>query len=205
MREQLRPFEGQLVFIDGRLTEASRRGDRHYFLMRNPHVTPWDGTSAVDLKKPATGVDHLWIDFNSERIEMMKPCFGLTRIRYYTRSNGTVDLGCEPLYHLLDCDKYQIGFHDGRPSPYKQSVEEHITHIDTALTGLDWHGKVMPTHTEPTYCFSRFKTVPWMRRYFKDCKKEVIKYQAAQLKAKARDKGKQRPCRSAGSFADLLR
>jgi len=173
--------------------------------MLNPKINPWDATSAVDLRNPATGVDHLWIDFNDDKVEMMTHCFGLTRIRYYTRSNGTVDLGCEPLYHLLDCDKHQIGFHDGTTSPYKKTIEQHIAHIDTALSAMSWHGKVMPTHTEPTYCFSRFKTVPWMRSYFQDCKDKAIKLQTAQLKAKANDPGKQRPCRSAGSFADLLR
>ena len=205
MRDQLRPFEGQLVFIEGRLTEASRRDDKQYFMMRRPKITPWDGISAVDFRNPATSVDHLWVDLGSGGVQMLQHCFTLTRIRYYTRSNGSVDLGCEPIYHILDFDKYQIDFHDSCHSGYHRQLDEQLHHLNQALSIIDWHGKVMPGHTEPSYGFSRFKTVPWMRRYFKNAQQKALRLQTAQLKAKAGDRGKQRPCRSAGSFADLLR
>lgn len=205
MRDQLRPFEGQLVFVEGRLTEASHRRDKHYFLINRPNITPWDAKSAVDLTKPVTHVDHLWIEMLPGQVEMMNRIFGLTRIRYYTRSDGSVDLGCEPLYSLFDFDSYQASFDAQYRKQHGRAIDEHFSHIEVALKALALHGKTPPGADGPTFAFSRVKSFAAMQRYFKKWEGQVLDAKANYLKAQANAKGARRPCRSAGSFMDLLR
>ena len=94
MRDALRPFEGQLVAWRGHLKEFGHRPGLICFT--NCVVAPWDRNAALNkaIKSPeAIEVDHLWVDVIPDGAERYSRCCAIARVGWYTRADGSVDLG----------------------------------------------------------------------------------------------------------------
>lgn len=101
MRNQLKQFEGQNVVIEGRMTKLIRQpGGLIDICLAVIKVRPVK--SDVPLKEePAIKVDHAWLQGIEEKhLEngglLQKYC-GAARVSYYTRKNGTIDLGFQSI------------------------------------------------------------------------------------------------------------
>ena len=207
MRDQLRPLEGELVFVFGKAAEYSNRDGKDYLCVPKAKIHKWDGYSAVDLRQPpAAMVDHLWVSCSSrDKCKMYQDFFGLTRIRYYVRKDGSVDLGCEPLYYLLDCDKHQDEWHASRRYGASSYGRSDTDHINSALYMCAHQGKPLDEKGVPSYIFSRFKDLSEIWRFYQKWDRRINEQRANFLKAQTNCKSSQRGrCRSAGSFADLM-
>ena len=121
MRDQLRDIEGQLVFIEGRVTSYSNRNGKKYICLQRPLVIPWDGNRALKASAEdqlIEGLDHLWVQTSGhDQIEMMRHVLSCSRVKWYARKDGSVDLGTEPLHTLLNHDKEIERFMDARKAP----------------------------------------------------------------------------------------
>ena len=97
MRHQLEQFEGQLVHFDGYIAKRVQQPeDLHDVCLQSVRVRKFDPTEPVMESKPVK-VDHLWLQgmegSSLYTKELMRPATGLARCGYYTRKNGTIDLG----------------------------------------------------------------------------------------------------------------
>ena len=94
MRDALRPFEGQLVAFSGRLTDFGHRKD--LACMSNCTVAPWDRNASINeaLSQPqAIKVDHFWHTARYQPDARYGRICSIGRVGWYTRADGSVDLG----------------------------------------------------------------------------------------------------------------
>jgi hypothetical protein len=102
-RPELRPLENQLVFVSGRITQWHKNrgpeGKNDDICLSNVRLWTWDRQAAVDLWTiaPTATTEHLWVRGTSGAIasERLAETICVGRISYYTRSDGTADLGLE--------------------------------------------------------------------------------------------------------------
>lgn len=97
MRHQLKQFEGQNVVIIGRMTKRITQPNGTVDIcLAAIEVRPIRSDIALDEIKPVK-VDHAWIqgidEEHLERGDLLIRYCGAATVRYYTRKNGTVDLG----------------------------------------------------------------------------------------------------------------
>lgn len=97
MREELRPLEGQLVIVTGRVNNHQHRPQGHYdTCLRDIEVHPFDPARPAISPNPIQ-LDHLWFleppiisKVGSQKIYM-------GRVSFYTRSDGSLDIGINPI------------------------------------------------------------------------------------------------------------
>ena len=92
-RSQLLPLEGQLVHTSGVVGSICQRNENHYdMVLQNVEVRPIDHSVPLLTIEPVI-VDHLWKIFPPKLFEPGKHLSGLGYVRWYTRTDGTCDLG----------------------------------------------------------------------------------------------------------------
>jgi len=97
MRDELRPLEGQLVIVTGRVNNHQHRPQGHYdTCLRDIEVHPFDPARPAISPNPIQ-LDHLWFleppiisKVGSEKMYM-------GRVSFYTRSDGSLDIGINPI------------------------------------------------------------------------------------------------------------
>lgn len=157
-RPQLIPLEGQLVYSTGRIKDWKRSPDFDDILLINVKLWRWDGQAVVDLQRsPDATADHLWLrcDRGTVAAERLTQTFGIGRIAFYTRADGTYDLGlqakpCTNLDELVAeaqsvyADRYKLG---------TQAMREALKLFTFAFFCACEQGT-------KSYAFSRVKTLP---------------------------------------------
>lgn len=98
-RTQLLALEGQRVIYHGRTTRRITRPDGQWDLcLVNVKVRPYRPDMAM-LDVPAIDVDHVWLrgiePSQVQNGELLRSLEGAATVGWYTRSNGTIDLGLE--------------------------------------------------------------------------------------------------------------
>ena len=216
MRDQLRSLEGQLIFIQGRIKNYSHRNGHRYVCLQRPLVIPWDGNEPLQesfTHKAIEGIEHLWVETSqSDKINMMQHVLSCSRVQWYTRKDGSIDLGTEPLHVLYNHDG-QINdlikareagqFHRNHGDSYFDDQLEFCDVYLDLLTNQGRRGKL----NKPEWIYSQFYSISWLIDWYRGYKAELQSAQkhfnraqrkVAQQVARGR-------CRSAGGFSDLLR
>ena len=92
-RSQLLPLEGQLVHRSGVVGSICQRSENHFdMVLQNVAVRPIDHSVPLLSIEPVI-VDHLWNIFPPKLFDPGKQLSGLGYVRWYTRADGTCDLG----------------------------------------------------------------------------------------------------------------
>ncbi|MEB3361554.1 MAG: hypothetical protein VKI42_05455 [Synechococcaceae cyanobacterium] len=132
-RDCLRPLEGQLVFFQATPAEASRSGDgRRQVLLKGVKVWRFTADQPAGQGQPDAAVDHLWLEVEDDtRIPLLTPCVGLGRVRWYSRRDGSTDLGLSRQLSVdLDVLISQLAQHRGA------SPEALLPRIEAALVAV---------------------------------------------------------------------
>lgn len=96
MRNELRALEGDLVFFQARHAAWDRAGDVGNHLLKPIKVWRWDGVGPVQ-QGAAIRLDHAWLRLSEEGHipELYTEVCGVARIGWYTRADGSCDLGLQ--------------------------------------------------------------------------------------------------------------
>ena len=106
MRDQLRPIEGQLVYLTGKPSAIKDNGKYRDVCVKQPKIIPWDSNAPLDFKAPAIAYDHLWLRSRPEcPLPMYQDCIAVGRIGYYTRTDGSLDLGIQNISRIFNVDR----------------------------------------------------------------------------------------------------
>ena len=218
MRDQLRDLEGQLIFIEGKVTSYSNRNGKIYVCLRRPVVIPWDGDAPLgDVEKDGkkvVGIDHLWVETSGhDEIHMLTDVLSCSRVRWYSRKDGSVDLGTEPLHVLHFHDREikdvvaarklgKFGKNHG-----DSSLQQQLEFCDYYLELLRTQGEFDKDLGKPRWVFSNAYSITWLIDFYEDYERELhdarAHFERAQQKVELQVKRGR--CRSAGRFSDLLR
>ena len=194
MRDQLRSLEGQLVTVVGRNKERRRNDDgRTFSMIKNAIIRPWDGISAVDVSrnKPAIQVDHVWVmqspHVTGMRAELLSSTITVGTVGYYTRADGSMDLGIRDICRVCNIDsilRYVVDIHAGMMSrnQWDQTVEA-IDNLRSIQDYLAVHGK-RNVHGEMQYALTINHTIPELRKWVDENLNYYLGIQAALLRAK---------------------
>jgi len=217
MRDQLRDVEGQLIFIEGRVTSYSNRNGKKYICLQRPLVIPWDGNAALKASAEhqlIDGLDHLWVQTSGhDQIEMMRHVLSCSRVKWYARKDGTVDLGTEPLHCLYNHDRRIEEFVAARKAGQLEKnhrashLADQLGFCDFYLDILTNQGRIGEESGKPEWIYSCFyscdELIDWYTQYKKEILDALQHFDKAQKKVELQaQRGR---CRSAGRFADLLR
>ena len=121
MRDQLKPLEGQLVVIKGRITEKQRQADGTITVcLAAVEVRPLLSDVPLQSIKPIR-VDHLWVrDIAEDAIDwrgLLRSMCGAGRVIYYRRGSGSVDLSISTVQGIcLDSLWQQVDAEPNRTS-----------------------------------------------------------------------------------------
>ena len=216
MRDQLRSLEGQLIFIQGRIKNYSHRNGHRYVCLQRPLVIPWDGNEPLQdsfTHNAIQGIEHLWVETSQhDQIHMMQHVLSCSRVQWYTRKDGSIDLGTEPLHVLYNHDGQidsliqarEAGkFHRNHGDSY---FDDQIDFCDVYLDLLTNQGRI-GQFNKPEWIYSKSYSISWLIDWYQDYKAELQSAQNHFNKAqrKVSQQAARGRCRSAGGFADLLR
>lgn len=157
-RPQLIPLEGQLTYSTGRIKDWKRAGDFDDILLTSVKLWRWDGLAVVNTDAtPDATADHLWLrctrgSVASERLHLT---FGVGTIRFYTRADGSYDLGLQakPCVDLDDLLRQAVSTYNDRFKLGTDALKATLKLVATALLYAAEQGK-------DGYAFSRVKTIP---------------------------------------------
>ena len=97
-RSVLAHYEGQLIYLKGRLTEVRRKPEKGVvdFLLTSAVFTPFDMDVALRETKPLPGRHHVWQRISAEEFEewspeMLTEIDSVGRVGQYARADGSVD------------------------------------------------------------------------------------------------------------------
>ena len=194
MRDQLRSLEGQLVTVVGRNKERRRNDDgRTFAMIKNAIIRPWDGNSAIDVsrKKPAIQVDHVWImqspHVTGMRAELLTSTITVGTVGFYTRADGSIDLGIRDICRVCNLDsmlRYLVDIHEAMMSckQWDQTVEA-VDNLRSIQDYLAIHGK-RNEHGERQYALTKHFTIPELRKWVDENLNYYLGIQATLLRAK---------------------
>ena len=194
MRDNLRSLEGQLVTIVGRNKERRRNDDgRTFSMIKNAIIRPWDGNSAVDVSrnKPAIQVDHVWVmqspHVTAMRAELLASTITVGTVGFYTRTDGSMDLGIRDICRVCNIDsmlRYLVDIHEAMMScaQWDQTVEA-VGNLRSIQDFLAVHGK-RNEHGEMQYALTIHYTIPELRKWVDENLSYYLGIQATLLRAR---------------------
>ncbi len=195
-RDSLRQFEGQLVIFNGRLADVSRpRNDTRDYLLTTVRCWSWDGDSAMPLSlAPDAAVDHAWLRLNltdQPRTELLQRVEGVATVGWYTRANGSVDLGLRS-HPAVNLDDVLARLHEARTTTPRAELIDQLERLV--------HNFTAPGH----YGYSQHLKASEVLKELNTYRARLLRSQAAEERIKATAKPGRRAT-SAGSFRDLLK
>lgn len=195
-RDSLRHLENRLVVFTGRLADVSRpRGGIRCYLINRVRCWAWDGDSPVSFSvAPDGAADHAWLRIAVDEqpsIELLQRVEGIATIGWYSRADGSVDLGLRS-HQMLDLDELLVRFHEARDKVPRTAL---IQVLQQCLGRL-----AAPGH----YGFSRELRASEVKRTLTTYHERLQRSQAAEERIRATTKPGRRPS-GARSFADLLK
>lgn len=193
MREQLRELEGKLVCIQGRPTEAKDNGNGRDICLRMPKVVPWDANAALDFKGPAVKCDHLWIRaIGAVQLSMYQDSLAVARVGYYTRTDGSFDIGCQRLSRLFNMDRAFALLDDAKKIKSKDEwlMRANVNLHDIEVM-LESHGRMLKD--APMYVYSEYVAVSTIKEKIKKLRAELDRYNALSVLENAPKTSKVKP------------
>lgn len=178
MREQLRDLEGQLVYVLGRPTEAKTSGSIRDVCIKNATVVPWDADAPIiDLN--GIKCDHLWIRAHSEnRTLMYQDSIVVSRVGFYTRKDGSLDIGCQSIARLYNADIPLSRLNSAMRQ--RKSQQEALTRSAGILLEINCilgsHGKMFEGN--PVYAYSEYLSITDIKKQVEQFQKSVNLFQA---------------------------
>lgn len=159
MRDQLRKIEGRLVYILGKPSEVRSFSKGRDICLKRPTVIPWDENAALDFKQKGVKCDHLWIRaLGPSKVSMYQESISIARVGYYTRANGSLDIGCQDVARIYNADKSLDLIYDTR----LLRKEEQLIQCEILLSELKQifkdHGKLGPDGS-PMYVYSEHLSI----------------------------------------------
>lgn len=212
MRDQLRELEGQLAWVSGRIADYSLRDGKRYACISRPTIQPWDEDQAVDPIPAIKGIDHCWIKAGVEKqessVEMYRPYISLQRIQWYSRKDGSIDLGfgdsyvtynMDGAYTLIANKEKGIRHHQKQT---KRFYEQRWYAYNLLLKRLKHHGKPDPERNgEIIYYFGYKWSITQWREWLETGIEWADIFHGTCKGHKRRPK---KAIKSAGGFRDLL-
>ena len=201
MRDNLRSLEGQLVTIYGRNKERKKLEDgRRFSLIKNPVIRPWDGNSRIDLRSKGIKVDHVWIALSPHSkqplTELLKTTITVGTVGYYTRADGSLDLGIRDMARIVNIDnwlEFCISHHEALMGAEQwRQVTATLSNLGDIQYFLDGHGK-RNEHGEVQYVISQVHSTDEARAWVKQQIGVYERLQASLLRCKAGHQAKQKP------------
>ena len=93
MRDQLRQLEGDRVIVTGTVSYVQQRPEGHYDVcIADVEIRRWD-PEVPTLSIEPISVDHLWVLKPAQIPSIGKQIVYLGDVSYYTRRNGSIDIG----------------------------------------------------------------------------------------------------------------
>lgn len=165
MRDQLRQIEGQLVYLTGKPSAIKDNGKFRDVCVKRPKVIPWDTNAPLDFKAPAVACDHLWLRSRPDRpLPMYLDCIAVGRIGYYTRTDGSLDLGIQNISPIFNVDEQLCTLLEATRRLKSQSqalvrANQLLRDIQTMLKAhsREWNGV-------DVYCYSEIFSVAELKR-----------------------------------------
>ena len=181
MREQLRDLEGQLVYVLGRPTGAKTTGENRDVCIKNATVVPWDADSAI-VDSEGIKCDHLWIRAHSQtRTSMYQSSIVVSRVGFYTRKDGSLDIGCQSAARLYNADIQLSRLNNAWRQ--RKSQQEALTRSAGILLEIDCifktHGKMFEGN--PVYAYSEYLSITDIKEKVEQFQKSVNSLQARLL------------------------
>jgi hypothetical protein len=178
MRDQLRDLEGQLVYVLGRPTGAKTSGANRDVCFKNATVVPWDADAAITDSK-GIKCDHLWIRAHSQtRTSMYQNSIVVSRVGFYTRKDGSLDIGCQSTARLYNADISLSRLNSAMRQRISQ--QEALTRSAGILLEMNCilksHGKMF--EGDPVYAYSEYMSITDIKKQVEHFQKTVNSLQA---------------------------
>lgn len=212
MRDALRELEGQLVVIRGKVSEVKRHDNKRFALIVKPKIFPWDGFTAINKilndKSRYVKVDHLWCELRrDDPTPLYTAVFGCSRVSWYTRKDASIDLGVQPMHVMLNCDHLvhdSIEAFTDRAKTQREAYNLMLEAMDYTLESLKHQGEIYGDRDVPAWTYSSYLNSDQIKRWIARNRKSLELDIACLDRAEA-GCAKRGRCKSAGSFADLMR
>lgn len=165
MRDQLRQIEGQLVYLTGKPSAIKDNGKYRDVCIKRPKVIPWDTNAPLDFQAPAVACDHLWLRSKPDHpLPMYLDCIAVGRIGFYTRADGSFDIGCRDLSRLYNADRELscLSYATRRLKSQDQGLIRANTILREMQAMLRFHGKTF--HGAKMFVYSECVSVHEMSR-----------------------------------------
>ena len=173
MRDQLRNIVGRLVYIHGKPCEARSFGEGRDICLKRPTVIPWDENAPLDFKAKGIKCDHLWIRaLKPGKVCMYQESVSIARVGYYTRANGSLDIGCQDIARLYNADRLLDLFCDTRLFQKEKQLIQCEILLNELNEMFEHHGKLGPDGSR-LYVYSEFLSITEVKAKLKRLKAEL--------------------------------